>query len=553
MRCFRNPRQDSNLRDFSINSLRNSPYSRLTHEGISQDVARDDILLDRNSISFGNYRRFPQQQPMRENFFFKNNLNNSPKFLDREEIFSRNKPARGYPLVVPSRQNIFDRSENLFFRNPRNKYSESLSEDYKRTQDNKKIEEDPSKVLVVYRADRDTKPLWKNSRDTLNVIQSERSLPKIENIYHLREEDILDEERNAVKKSSNSASQFRYPQEIYNPVRFGPSQIEHTSYIKDTDIPQSKEFFDNWDAIKDSSQTSNFGQLRNNLLEVHPVKKSEIITKNDNKQIKSNSYNSKFRQGLNTWESKKDGESFDSLMRINTRPFENEDEDLKEYFEDETQHFMNGEEMNEYFENETEQDTIENERDNYNSHVVPQNIWKDYENEELLEDFVRENSQETGQSGLYSEENNKYLQDEQNKDVFLQDKPYINTEATRAPVINAYNAYILPRYLNIVNDKKYPTKSETEELSEAKNNIPMNPIKEMNQRFFEDEAVIENDKGILDLVLPKDIFDIEKYNSPISDEQNNVRNKNEALTELDPDLLDDIEEPPVGTTESTSI
>lgn len=528
----------------------------MIQEGISQDVARDDISLDQNSVSFGNYRRFPQQQPTRENFFFKNYLYNSPKFLDRKEIFSRDKPAREYPLVVPSRQNIFDRSENLFFRNPRNKYSESLSEDYKRTQNNKKVEEDPtSKVLVVYRADRDTKPLWKNSRD---VIQSERILPEIENIYHFRQEDILDEERNAVKKSSNFANQFRYPQERYNPIRFDPSQIEHTPYVQDTDISQStKESFDNWDAAKDSSQSSNLGQFRNNLLEVHPAKKSEIIAKKDSERISSNSYNSKFHRGLNVWESKKDGESFDSLMRINTRPFENEDdEDMKEYFEDETKHFMNGEDINEYFENdETEQDTLKTERNNYNSHVVPQNIWEDYENEEPLDDldFMRENSQETGQSRLYSEENNKYLQDEQNENVLLQDKAYINSEVARTPVINAYTAYILPRYLNIVNDKKYPTKSETQELSEAKNNIPMNPIKEMNQRFFEDETVIENNKNIQDLILSKDIFDIEKYNSPSSDEQNNVRNKNEAVTDLDPDLLDDIEDPPVGTTESTPI
>lgn len=485
---------------------------------------------------------------------FKNYLNNPPKSLDRQEIFSRDRPARGYPLVVPARRDIFDRSENLFFRNPRNKYSESSSENYKRAQDHEKIEEPTDEVLVVYRADRDTKPLWKNSKDSLNI-QSERSFPKFgENIYHPRQIDIPEEEENEMKKFLSSAGQFRYPSVSYNPIRFGPSQVEDTPYVEDTDIPQpTKEFFDNWNAAEDSLQSSNFRQLRNNLLEVQPVKKPEIIAKNDNEQIDSNSYISKFRQGLNMWESKKDGESFDSPTTINTRPFEDEDnEDMKEYFEDETKHFTNEEDLNEYFEDKTEQDNTETERDNYNPHIVPQNIWKDYENEEFLDDldFMRENSQETGQSGLNSEENNKYLRDGQNEDIFLQDKAYVNTEAARAPVINAYNAYILPRYLNIVNDKKYPT--ETQELSEAKHNRSMNPTKEMNQRFFEDETVAENNKHIQDLILPKDIFDVVKYNSLIS-EQNNVRNKNEALAELDPDLVDDIEEPPVETTESAPI
>lgn len=501
---------------------------------------------------FGNYRKFPQQEPTSKNFVFKNYLNNSPKSLDRE-TFSQDKPARKYPLVVPSRQ-VFNKSENLFFRNPRDKYSESLSEDYKRTKDYEKIEEDPmSKVLVVYRADSDTKPSWKNSRETSNVIQPERSFPK-ENIYRLSREDILDEERNTIKKSSNSVSQLTYPQERYNLMGLGPSEVKRTPHVKDTDITKStKEFFNNWDIAKDSSQFSNFEQFRNNLLEVHPAKKPEIITKNNNKQINFNSYNSKFPQGLNTWKSRTSEESLDSL-KINTRPFINEnDEDMKEYFENEPEYLMNEEDMKDYFEDEighnlqdiVEQDTIE--RDN-NLHDVPQNIWKDIENEELLDDldFMRENSRKTEQSGLYSEENDKYFQDEQNEDVIFQDKEYTSAEVVRAPVINAYNAYILPRNLNIMNDKKYSAKSETQELSEAKNSIRVNPIKEMLQRR-EDKA--ENNTHIQDLILPKDIF-VEEYSSPIAD-KNNLRNKNEALIELDPDLLDDIEDPPVETTEST--
>jgi len=512
------------------------------------------------------YKRFHQQEPISNNLFFKNYLNNSPKSLDRREIFSRDEPARGYPRVIPSRQ-VFDRSD-LFVRNSRNKYSESSSED-KRMKNYKKIEEDPMSKVLVY-ADRDTKSLWKNSRDTSssNVMQSEKSFPKIEDIY--RQEDILDEEKNAVKKYSNSSSQLRYSREKYNSIGVDPLEIKHDSYVKDTDIPKStKEFFDKWDIAEDSSQSSNLGQFRNNVPDIYPAEKQEIIAKDDNKQINSNSYNSEFPQDLNVWESRKNEELFDSLMRANTKPFkkEEDDEDMKEYFEDEPEYFIDDKDMKEYFEDETEyfmddkdmkefedetkQDTVETERNSYNPRVFSQNNWKGIENKEFLDDldFMRENSQETEQLGLYSEENNKNFQDEQNENIIFRDKAYPNAETARAPIINAYNAYIVPRYLNIINDKKnQPFKSETQKLSEAKNSIRANPVKEMDHKFFEDEAVTGDNIRIQDFVLPKDM---EEYSDSVVDKRNNIRNKNEALTELDPDLLDDIENPTIETTEST--
>ncbi|XP_011697466.1 PREDICTED: uncharacterized protein LOC105455670 [Wasmannia auropunctata] len=427
-----NPHQESNRRD-SINPPQNSPYSRLMRGRISQNVARDD-----NVPLAQNYRRFHQQEPYtNKNLFSKNYLNNSPKFLDSQEIISENKPVRGYPPVLPSRQ-VFDRPENLFFRNPRHKYSEeaSLSEVYKGTKGYKKIEEDPmNEVQAVYRDDRDTNSSWKNSRDTFssNVMQSEKSFPNIENVYQLRREDNLDEERNAIRKSSNSASQLRltYPQERYTPIGFSPSEIKRDSYVKDADISKStKEFFDNWDIAKDSLQFSNRGQFRNNLLEVYPAKKQEIIDRDDNEQINSNSYNSKFPQDLNIWGPKKDEKSFDSPTTANARPFENKkddedmkkyfdnterfmnDKDIKEYFEDESEHymddkdmkeyfyddeterFMNDKNVKEYFDDETEQNTFETARSN--PRVLPQNIWKGRENEKLDNlDFMRDNSQQT--------------------------------------------------------------------------------------------------------------------------------------------------------------
>ncbi|XP_018317389.1 uncharacterized protein [Mycetomoellerius zeteki] len=538
-----NPHQESNL-------LQNSPYSRLSRGEISQNIARDDVSLHKkkNLMSFGNYRRFHQQEPVNQDLFVKNYFNSSPQSSDRQEIFSQDVPMRGYSHIVPSRQ-IFE--ENWFFRNPHNKYSESLLEDYKRMKDYKMDKEDPMRKVLMQRADRDTKSSGKYSEDTSsNVMQLEKPFSKVENIYRLRREDILDEEKDIIKESSNSASQLRYSPERYSPVGFGLSEVKNDPYVKDTDISKStKKFFDNWDIAK-NSQSSNSKQFRNNFLELYPARKQEIIAKDDNEQINSNSHNSKFPQDINIWKSRKDEELFDSLMKANTKPFENEedDKDMKEYFEGETEYFMDDKDMKEYFEDETEHNTIKTGRNNINPHMFPPNIWKGIENEEFDDlNFIRENSQETGQLGLYSEENNKYFQNEQDEDLIFRDKAYTSTETARTPVINAYNAYILPRYLNIVNDKKYPTKSETQELSETKNSIHANPVKEMNHRFFEDEAVVkDNIMSIKDLIHPKNIFNIKKYNNPIA----NKWNKNEVLTELDPDILDDIENPPVETTES---
>ncbi|KYN01170.1 hypothetical protein ALC62_08012 [Cyphomyrmex costatus] len=505
-------------------------------------------------MSFGNYR-YHQQKPVSQNLFVKDYLNNSPQCSNRQEIFSQDKSIRGHPRVVPSRQ-IFE--ENLFFRNPRNKYSESLLEDYKRMKDYEKGEEDPTRKVLVHRADRDTKSSGKYSGDTSsNVMQSKKSFPKVENVYRLRREDILDEEKNPIEKSSNSASELRYSPERYNPIGFDPLEVKHDPYIKDTDIPKStKKFYNNWDIVKDS-QSLNLGQFKNNFLELYPASKQEIRAKDDNEQINSNSHNSKVSQNINIWKSRKDEELFDSLMKANTKPFENEeDKNMKESFKDETEYFIDDNDMKKYFEDETDQNTIKTGRNNINPHIFPQNTWEGIESEEFDDlKFIRENdnSQKTGQLGLYSEENDKYFQDEQNEDFIFQDKPYTSIEETaHTPVINAYNAYILPRYLNIVNDKRYPTKFETQELSKIKNSIHANPVKEMNHKFFEDKDVVgDNIMRIKDHILPKDTFNVEKYDNNITNKRNNVKNKTEVLSDLDPDLFDDIENPPIETTKST--
>ncbi|KAL0122937.1 hypothetical protein PUN28_007538 [Cardiocondyla obscurior] len=511
--------QELNLRDFSITSYQNSPYFRLTQERMSQDEVHDNILLNHNSMFHGN-RKFPQQQSNQNRF------NNSPKFLDRQETFSQNEPASKYPLVVPSRR-IFDRSENLFFRNPRNKNSEFLSEDDKMMKDNKRIQEISTRV----------KSLWKNSRDT-SATQPERSFFKVENIHQPPQEDAIDKERSAIKKFSSSANQFKYSQERYNPVEFDSSEVEripYKSYNKDTELSEStEELFDDWDVAKESSQSSNLDRLRNNPLEVHPAKETEITVKNDNKKINSN-YNYNIPQNSHIWKLRENEKFFDSSIRTNPRLFKNKDDkDVKEYFEDET-----------------EQNSVEVVRDN--PHILSQNTWKDTENEELLDnlDFIDENSQETEELELYSERNNKYSQE---KDVIFQDEAYTSAEITHAPTITAHNAYIIPRYLNIVNvnDKNYPIKSEMQELSEIENSVRAISEEGMNQRFFEDETVVENRGHVQDLIFPKNTFEKE-YSNSAADKQNDTRTKNETVTKTDLDISDNMEDLSLETTENSPV
>ncbi|XP_077266125.1 uncharacterized protein LOC143899586 [Temnothorax americanus] len=616
-----NARQESNLRDFSINPLRNSPYSRLVREGISQNKARDyNIPLSQNLMFFENDRRFPRQEklPTSKHFLFKNYLNSSPKSLDTQEIFSQDKPAREYPLVVPSRQ-VFDISENLFFRNPGNKYSESLSEDYEGPKDYKEIEEDPAnKGQVIFPPrlvfDRSENLFFRNPGNKYSESLLDEDYEGTKDYKEIEEDPaskVIVPSRSVFDRSENLF--FRNPGNKYSESL--SEDYEGTKDYKEIEedpaskvIVPSRPVFDRSDNLffkyprdkyleslsEDYERTKDYEEIEEdpaskgqvilpprqvfdrseNLFFKYPRDKySESLSEDyertkDYKKIEENStkVQAMHRGDRDIKSSRKNSKDTSNAiqseiflprvqpMRKNPRPLEKEDdEDMKKYFEDETEQFMNEEDMKEYFEDETEQDTIETERDNYNPRVLPQNIWKGIEDEELLANlnFMRENSQETGQSGLYSKENSKYFQNEQNEDVIFQDKAYANAEAARAPVINAYNAYILPRYLNIVNDKKNPAKSETQELSEAKNSIRVNPTKEMDRRFFEDEAVIEKNPRIQDLILPKNILDVEKYNSFIANERNNVSNKNEAGTELDPDLLDDIEDPPVKTTELT--
>lgn len=557
------PGQKSNLqprvlRDFPVNSLQNSIHSGLIQKGIPQDITRDDnILPSKSSASFGNYKSFSPQGSTSGNLFFKNFLNKFPNLLDRREMFSRNKSLNRYPLarVPPSKQNF--KSENIF-KNARNKYfSSSLGDD--NFQNNIKDKEDPtSKMLVVYHADKDAEPLDSRDASSSNIILPQRFVPKVENTFQSRQDlvpRIFDAKRNALVKSPSFVNQqhsLTYPRKEFN------SADSYVHPLGDVNIwkpIKNDEFFDNWDDIKDSSQSSNLKQLKqaeNKFLEMYPSKEQKIITENE--QI-NNSY--MFPQNLDIQQLMDNRELFDDwdyasykdsqesakinrlqetgnnwlqvfpTMRKNIEHFENERGKHKEFAEQEN---MN----QEYFEDEAVQDTIETQQNRYNPYALQQNtnIWETIQDEELFDnlDFIRKNSQKMDQLEMHPEENNdKYFQNVGNKDIILEKESKTQTiyNNDRAPVINGYNDYTVPRNLNILNDAKYPIdSSEIQKITEATNNIlRANPMEERHERFFVDD-INQNDAHIQDLI-------------------------NTQTLRLDPDLLDDVDFP-LEPTESTS-
>ncbi|XP_072751958.1 uncharacterized protein [Anoplolepis gracilipes] len=570
------------LRDFPVNSPRNSLHSNLIQGKISQDIIYDNnnILPSENSASLGNYKSSSLEEPASGNFF-KNLVNKFPKFLDRE-IFSQNKSASTYPLarVLPSKQ-IF-RSENVF-RNPGTKYSSSLLEDRNFENNIKDKRESTDKISVVYRADRDTKPL--DSRDTTssNVILPQRLIPKIENTFRLLRNPIpriFDEKRNAIRKSPNFINQqynLTYPGRGYNSADFVLPEIKRDPYVHplgDINIWQptkNDDFYDNWDDIKDSSQSLNLEQLKqaeNNFLEMYPAKKQEIV-KDNNKQI-NKSYS--LPQNLDTWELTDNEEAFDDrdfaayknsqksakinrlqearnnwlevfpTMKKNIKYLENKKGMDKEITEQEN---MN----QEYFEDEIVQDAEKTEQSKFNPYAFSQNMnnWETIQNKELFDnlDFTRKYSSKTDQLEMYSEENkDKFFQNKGNENIILESKTQASDDRINRASDN--NSYILPRYLNILNNAKYPAdSSEIQKIPEVKADILLaNPMKERNERFFMNEGIIQNNAPIQDLSLPKDSFYMD---------ENNIRDKTQILTRLDSDLFDDIEDLPLEPTESTSI
>lgn len=602
MKCCRYPRQESDLRDFSVSPFQNSLYFRLAQKEISQNIARDDVLSRQNLISPRRYRSFSQQEPVsgylhasrlpstqfidkskQQDTFLGNFPNKFAEPLGKQTILSLDKPVSNYPFahISPSRQLFGEPEQENFFRNPRNK-SISSSEDVEYHTD----EENPTtKFNVVYSAD--MKPSQENSRHIFpSEVVPRQSVPIFRQISILdeNENEEKEEEKNAIEKSSNSISQqYNFLQDRYHSIGFDMPQVQHEPYISSQDLDMQKqvkngEVFGKWNFMKDSLD-SDLKQLKappNDLFETYSVAKNELITtEKDNEQI--NYHTSP--QGSYIWRPTKDDTAspskWDSATNLqnfieinqlqeteNTWPqvYPVMETDVR-YFEDEK------DEEREYFEDKIRKDNIQTKTLIYNPYTLPFNLntWRATEDEKQLsgeQDFIirkgLQEIQKTGQVKVYPVEqnnSNKYFQD-QNK-YTIQDETYIDTDKIiRAPIINV-TPYIFPQsLLNILTASKYPTESSITDFPETKNNIlRAKPIEKRHEKFLKSEKIVLDDEHNQNQIFVEDTYNARKYNSLALDRRSDTKNntQNEALAKLDPDLIDEVENPPAEPTEPTPI
>nr|XP_012219516.1 PREDICTED: uncharacterized protein LOC105670540 [Linepithema humile] len=572
------PRQESVLqssipRDFSTSQ--NSLHSRLMQERMSQDVGNNNMLLNENAMSFGNYRSLPQQASTSENFIFK-----FPEYVDRRTT-SQNDFAYEYPpvYVSPPKQ-FFDRSENLFLRNPRDQNSEFSLENSGNFQGYTENEDPANKMLVVYRADRNTEPSGENLKDasSSSYILPKRSFPKIENTFQLRRQD-LDKEKSMIEETTSPANQeydFTYLGKEYYPTNFDEIKPNYIVPQKIRKPTKNEKLFDNWDT-NGSLRSSNLRQLmqpEDNFFR-NPVDKQEtIITEENNDYFNQNPYVSP--QELNIWKPSEKEEFFNNFNFARKNSQEMKPAEMKRlqkaennwlypamntrYFdgENDEEYFENEENMNQdYFYDDIEKDTIM--KDNYNPYTVfpDMNIWGPVPDEEFSKDldFTHGNLQDVQkeeQLEMYPNKNNNHFQNEEKENTNI-DKAHANADQIIHPrKINPYITNLFSRYFGILNNLRYPAESlKTQELSKPKSNIHVNSNENRNKRLFKDEP-ITNDAP-KDPVTPTNILYIRKYKSPAVDTQNVKTNiQNETSTKFDPDLLDDIEDLPAEPTEPTS-
>lgn len=608
MKCYRYPRRESNLQDgilqdFSFTPLQNSPYFRLAQREISQNTASDDIFSNQNPISLRRYRSFSQQQPASEylhasrlpstqfvdkseqrNSFLGNFPNKFAEFSDKQTTLTLDKPVNNYPFahVFPSRQFFSEpEQENSFFRIPRDKYSISLLENVEDYAD----KEDPAKKFnVVYH-----KPSWENSRHiSSNEIVPRKFFPIFRQTSILDKNKNEEEERSAIVRPPNSISQqynLIFPQNRYHSVKVGVPKVQHEPYVLSQDLDMQKptkkgnsEVLGNWDFMKDSLETSSLGQLKsspNNFFETYFVE-DEMATKDDNEQI---NYPYTLPQDSYVWRPTKDkttssdnwdsatGNDLQNFVEINQlKEIENNWSQVYPATEKDVKYFGDEEDKDkEYLEDEIGKDTTQTETSIYNSYALPSNmnIWRTTEDKKLPDklNFMTRRGlqrvQKTGQSEIYPMEENKYFQDE-NKYPIQDEIGRISTgRIIRAPVINV-TPYIFPQsLLSILNASKYPTEFSVIDLPETKNNIlRANPTEKKHEKLLKsDRIVVLDDERNQDQIFIKDAYDARKYNSFALDRRSNTKDntQTEALAELDPDLIDEVENPPLGQTEQTLI
>ncbi|XP_032686821.1 uncharacterized protein LOC116851484 [Odontomachus brunneus] len=596
------PRRESDLQgkilqDFSITPFHNSPSFHLTQREISQNIASDDVLSNENPKLPRRYRSFSQQQPASEylhasrlpstqfvdkseqqNSFLGNFPNKFAEFSDKQMTLSLDKPVNNYPHVFPSRQLFSEpQQENSFFRIPRDKYSISLLEN---VEDYTEKEDPTRKFNIVY-----MKPSWKNSRHiSSNEIVPRKFLP----IFH--QQSILDkhkneeEERSAIVKSPNSISRqynLAFPQNRYHSVRFGVPKVRREPYVLSQDLDMQKPTKNgNLDFMKNSLETSSLKQLKSspsNFFETYSVEEDEMTTtKHDNEQINypytlsQDSYD--VRKPIkdettlpDNWDSAT-GNNLQNFVETNQlKETENNWSQVYPAIEKDVKYFGDEEDKDkEYLEDEIGKDTTQTETSTYNPYALlsNMNIWRTTEDKKLpnKQKFMTSRGlqgiQKTRQSEIYPVEENKYFQDE-NKYPIQDEIGRISTgRIIRAPVIHV-TPYIFPQsLLNILSASKYPEFSVID-LPETKNNIVRaNPTEKKHERLLKsDKMIILDDEHNQDQIFIKDTYDARKYNSFTLDRRSDTKDnmQNEALTEFDPDLIDEVENPPLGPTEQTPI
>ncbi|EFN85657.1 uncharacterized protein LOC105182130 [Harpegnathos saltator] len=533
-----------------------------------------------------------------QNSFLGNFPNKFSEFLGKQTTLSLDKPANSYPVVTrvsPPKQDFHELEQtSSFFGSLRDKYSMSSSEIVEDC--NTENEQGPAREFnVVYRANR--KPSWGNSRHiSPNEIVPRKFFPIFRQASILDgndddDDDGDDEQRNAIERPSNSIggqyNNLASPRDIYHSAGVGVSRDHCEPYVLSPDSSvetsaKNGEVLGDCDLMKDSSETSSLRQSksihnRNYFFRPYSMEEEEIATiKDDNEQM-NYLYNS--LQDSYIWRSTKDervspnswnlatGSNLQNLIEINRgKGAESNWPQVYSATEGDIGYFDVEEDKDrEYSENEAEKDTIEIETSVCKPYALPldMHIWRTThthdKNGELpdkrdlmyrLEDL--QGIQKTGQSRVYSveENSNKYSQGE-NK-FKIQDETRIGTDRIiRAPVIDVTPCTFPQSFLNILNSSKYPTESTvTMDLSEMKNNISrVNSTERRHERFSEDG---ERNR---DQIFVKDMYDAEKYKSLALDRGQDAKDntQNETLTELDPDLIDEAENPPVEPTKRTPI
>lgn len=492
--------------------------------------------------------------------------------MSKQTTPSLGKPANSnsFARVSPSRQ-FFGKPENAFFASSRDERSMSENLEEYNTEDKKDL---ARKFNVVYRADQ--KPSWEDSVSSDEIVQR-KSFPMFRQTGMTGLDE--DEEKNAIERSSHSTSQqynFAFPQDKY-------FQSKNT-YSVGFDVPKTHRephvFSQNLDVQKSAESDEVFGSFmedsletprqskwtRNNFFKTYPMKEEieEMVTAENDEQINYPYYNSPRHSHIwrptkdettfpNNWNFATDNNLHDFIGINQHKEAENNWPQERSAMEKDVRYFNDEKDKDrKYFEDEFEEDTAQTETSIYNPYALFLNkdILKATQDRELSNklDFMLprrdlQGVQKTKQAKIYpvGENSNKYFQDEKNKYEIQDETPLVGSDRViRTPVINV-TPYIFPQsLLNILNASKYLTPIDCSITKD---------------KLFNDGRIVLDDEHNQDRIFVKDTYGAKKYNSLDSDRRPDTKNdtQNEALTELDPDFIDEVENPLAEPTEPTPI